>query len=782
MNEPRAGSRLWLVYLLFFLSGAAGLVYEISWSRQIGLLFGNTVNAAAVVLAAYFTGLSAGYIHASRVAPKLRHPLLGYGIAELTVALWAIATPLLLALMKTPHFTALLNSDVLWQQTLIRAAVSLFVLLPATAGLGATLPFIAQYVSPPHAPQPQRIAIAYGWNTGGAVLGVLAATFVLILYAGVVASSYIAAGVSAVCGLVAILIQGNLDRESVGAELGSSRSDQQRLNDPLNSAGGYKVRPYKQSVVSAGTIYLFAALSGFGTLALQVLYTRLFALVFHNSTYTFGSIAAVFLIALALASWLFNMLSKRFSAVQIVGASALLGAATIPSSVLLMQRLTGLEYFNPPGGFGPYIFSSLALIGAVIFIPILILGLMLPALWVAAGGESSGKVVGRITAANTLAATAGSLLASFLILPKLGLWTSFTAFALLYLTAGLTIALRPSAKQWMLAAAACLLLIPQIALLQHTNAVRSARAARLGYKFLFDSDSPYGAIDVIEKDGVRILRQNRHYTLGTSAGVHSEKLQGALPLMLCTVAQPRVCFLGLATGITASAGLEAPNVKGITAVELVPDVVKGAAFFKTENGDIAHSSKVDIVINDARHYLYAKTGKFDMIDSDLFVPWHSQTGYLYTVEHYRACKDRLNPGGIFCQWLPLYQLSARELRMIADSFATVFPYTYVFLDSEPEGALLMLAGTVEPHPLLKDKGAAWKSYARPDVAKWGVAGITLGEAVPKFKGEWHAGKNAPLNTDEHPRVEFLAPISQRQDDLLTGKRLEQWKRDVLGRL
>src|SRR4051812_31558371 len=128
-SRPRLG----LLYLLFFLSGAAGLVFEISLSRPIGLLFCNTVNAGAVGLAAYFSGLSVGYVYAARVAPKLRHPLTGYGIAELTVAIWALATPLLLGLMRTPEFTALLNSDTLWLQTLVRAAVSLLVLLPATA-------------------------------------------------------------------------------------------------------------------------------------------------------------------------------------------------------------------------------------------------------------------------------------------------------------------------------------------------------------------------------------------------------------------------------------------------------------------------------------------------------------------------------------------------------------------------------------------------------------------------------------------------------------------------
>jgi spermidine synthase len=735
-----------LVYLLFFLSGAAGLIYEMSWSRQIGLLFGNTVNAAAVVLAAYFCGMAVGYLHASRVVGKLRHPLLGYGIAELVVALWAVATPLLLNLLRTPQVAELLNSETIWLQTLIRAAVSLLVLLPATAALGATLPFVAQHLSPPQAPQPQKIAAAYGWNIAGAVVGVLGATFVLILYVGVVASSFVAAGLSALCGVVAVII---------------CREGAPSPSAPLDAAqqsGGRQGGP--PTPVPPTVIYYFAALSGFGSLALQVLYTRLFALVFHNSTYTFGSIAAVFLIALAVASWLYNLLSPHVAPARIAAWSALLGGVTIPLSVLVMQQLTGLRYYDPPGGFAPYIAGTLAMLGAVIFLPVLCLGLMLPALWQVAGRDSSGRVVGRITAVNTLGATLGSLLASFLILPQLGLWTAFIAFALLYAVSGLLLAARFGKRQLALAAACCALLIPQLIGLQQTNKERLMRADKLGYKFLYNSDSPYGAIDVIEQSGERFLRQNRHYTLGTSRGLKSERLQGALPLLLHDDPQ-RVCFLGLATGITASAALQDERVESVTSVELIPDVVEAASFFKEENLGIVGDRRSTIVINDARHFLYANPGRYDVIVSDLFVPWHSQTGYLYTLEHYRACRQRLAADGIFCQWLPLYQLSARELEMIADTFAAVFPYTYAYIDKEAAGSMLMLAGSEHLQPPFSAGQA---------------------EARGHYLGPWPHRAGAQLNTDEHPRVEFLAPISHRQDVLLKGTRLAEYKRRVLDRL
>ena len=194
-----------MVYLLFFLSGAAGLVYEMAWSRQLGLLFGHTVNAAAVVLAAYFFGMALGYWLAARYSHRITKPLAAYGWAELVVCSWALATPFVLAMFSNPGIAALINHPDPTLQTLVRAGATFIVLLPATAAMGATLPFIAKHLDLAGLGR-SAIALAYSCNTAGAVTGVLAATFVLILYAGVRGSGLIAAALSGACGLCALAL------------------------------------------------------------------------------------------------------------------------------------------------------------------------------------------------------------------------------------------------------------------------------------------------------------------------------------------------------------------------------------------------------------------------------------------------------------------------------------------------------------------------------------------------------------------------------------------------
>ncbi len=780
-----------MIYLLFFLTGAAGLIYEMSWSRQIGIFFGHTVNAAAVVLAAYFGGMALGYALAARWSTRIRRPLLGYALCELGVAAWAVLTPLVLGLFRLAPVAALLNSDNEALQTGARVIAALIVLLPATIALGATLPFVAQHLAleAPGDPHSQERAVrAYALNTAGAVLGVLLATFALILWLGVAGSSYLAAGISAACGLSALVLARArvpglhfpvLQQAETPAGEDSAKPDT-AVSEGVNA--GVKERQ--------GLWLALAALSGFGTLGLQVLYVRLFSMTFNNSTYTFGGIVAVFLLSLSLGSWLAEKIGRRIPAREAIAWACLVSAMAIPLSVQLFQLITKLRYFSYGDGFWQYIGAALLLIAAVIGLPVVLLAQVLPLCWdaaVASSGDRLGAVVGRLTSVNTLAAMAGSLLASFALIPLLGLWWSFGLLAGLYCLAGLWLAYGREAgasasggARASRSARSLALLAPLVvlALAWKLDPRLEQRAPTRGQRYLLLADTPYGRIDVIEdlKQHNRRLRQNRHYTLGGTLGDTLERRQGRLALLLHP-APRKVCFLGLATGITASSALLDQRVEQATAVELIPEVAQAASLFSDHNEGFVSNPRARVVVNDARYYLYATPERYDLIISDLFVPWHSQTGYLYTVEHYRASRERLAPGGIFCQWLPLYQLGPRELELIMNSFASVYPCTSLWLgQAEDGGGTLALIGSEAP--LSVSRGELDARLAQTRLAHDGLPDTEL-DSLEDFQraylGDWKpggfGGEGRPeFNTDERPLVEFLAPLSHGEDKLLTGKR------------
>ena len=747
-----------VAYLLFFASGAAGLIDEISWSRQIGLVFGHSGHTAAVVLGSYFGGMAIGYALAARWVSRVA-PLRGYALAEILVAAWAALVPSLLDGFQAVAPAGLVDHPSPTIRTAARAAIGLVALLPASIALGATLPFLAQAIDPEgREGDSRRVALAYAINTLGALVGVVAATSVLLLIVGVRGSGYLAAGISGLCGLVALALPGG----------SPAPTDRENGADPDRGEAAFW----------AFTV----AVAGFGTLALEVLFTRMFALVFHNSTYTFGLVVAFFLLALAVGSA--GVARRRGDPERVAGWAALIGSALVAVAVAGFAWITKLDYFGGTGSFATYLGMASILVGAVVVPPVALLGSILPASWAAAGrkGVATGRVVGRLTAANTVAAAIGSLAASFLLVPAVGLWDAFACVAGLFALLGGVLLAR--AGQRLAAMVGVPLVAAAVAL--GVNVPRDIDTAPPGGEILRSWEGPYGLVDVVRKrtTGELTIRQNLHYGLGSSTAAGRELIQGHLPLLLHP--NPKdILFLGVGTGMTAASALRHPEVASIVAVELNPDVVAAARLYLGDaNQGVLDDPRVEVVVDDARHYLASTDRKFDAIISDLFVPWESQTGYLYTVELDRAARAHLKPGGVFCQWLAMYQVGERELETIADSVASVFPVTFLWWGQvDPNLSFLALIGTEAPIKLDRDVLADRLASLRTGGSE---SDAYLLQSPASFllhhAGRWTVRDPSRLNTDEHPRIEFLAPLTHRDREILTGSALRSFQTRVLSRL
>jgi len=740
------------VLALFFLSGAAALVYEVSWARQIGLLFGHTAYAAAITLGAYFAGMAVGYAVVGRRVANMARPLFGYGIAELGVAAWALLTPPLVSMLEHPALSQLISpADPLLQLT-VRSLVAFCMLMPATIALGATLPLIAAHLNRA-SDRPGGVALAYGLNTLGAVAGVLLATFVLLVHVGVRGSGYLAAVVSALCGVA-------------GLWLGRST--------PASPAVvKTSVRPI------ARRWYVIAALAGGTTLALELLYTRLFALVFPNSTYTFGLVVAAFLISLSLGGLIASRLIARPGSVIWIARSALALVITIPASVWGFVAATDLSSFSGGTNFWSHVGAALALVIAVTVVPVTLAGLILPLTWAAAGGED-GRTVGVLTAINTACAALGSMLASFALLPLLGLWHAFTLVGALYLLVGFGALRGKLSRAPIFCALACVVFLSAYSVIvggsDHGYSRRTHE--RLGHW-----ESAYGWIDVLREraTGRLDLKHNSRYRLSSSQLSHYEVRQGHIPLLLHPSPR-RVLYLGMATGVTASSALSHPEVESAEIVELIPDVVEAARMFSDYNLGIVDAEKASIVLNDARHHLHQSRDDYDVIVSDLFIPWESKTGYLYTAEHYRAVRARLAEGGVFCQWIHLWEVGPRELELIADTLATVFPVVTLWkVDMKADVPVLGMVASESP---LRVDGEQLSRRMAQLAAPPGKAKMLHrpGNLLALYMGRWAVRNPGLLNTDEHPRVEFLAPVSHSAGGLFLPATLKAYYRDVFLRL
>jgi tetratricopeptide (TPR) repeat protein len=434
-----------------------------------------------------------------------------------------------------------------------------------------------------------------------------------------------------------------------------------------------------------------------------------------------------------------------------------------------------------------YAITSAAILGP----SMLLIGVVLPCTWKIAAADlaHSGRVVGLLTGVNTLAAVAGSMAAGFVLLPRLGLGlTSLTVtcvyggvaiLAMLYGFRG--------TRRW-LGCGACLAMLVGWFLLGGWR-VQLLRLEQ-GQKLISFHDGADATVAVLQRaDGHRVLKVNHDYILGSSAGADREVRQGRLPLILHPDPK-RVAFVGVATGMTVSAVLDFP-VERVAAVELLHGVADTLPLFAKWNGNVADDPRVEIVVEDGRNFLAGTNEQFDVIISDLFVPWHAGTGDLYSVELFQTARERLAPGGLFAQSLPGYQLSVEELRTITASFLKVFPNTVLWRnDYNLDYPILCLTGFRDD---LRLDAEAVRQHAQrlrsttgtPATFLAGPDGLPLLFVCgPPELAEWCAG--ATLNTDNYPLIEFSSPKSlfqhkqkeiQPVHDFLAGVRSHSWPFD-----
>ena len=794
-----------LLVALYSLSGAGALGVETVWMRWLRLLLGATAPAASATLVAFFAGSALGAAWAGRRSPRWTNPLAIYGRLELAGAAAAAAVPLLLRagdLAVAPLYDALRREP--WELALFRFAVALVATCPAAFCFGASFPAVGAAAIGAATRLGARGSLLYAANTLGAALGTALAVFSLPGRIGVAATYALSLAALATAGTGALLlarrrpatngpVASETERSSgasrkrrirrraqrggsaiseasrppgASASARASRCGAQRTEGERRSSGAVarSERSQQTRESSAPNLLLaLAALSGFGGFALQVLLMQAFAQVLNQSIYAFGAVLVTVLLAIAAAggavAWIEarNWLDAR-SALGFALAGAAVATAAFPA--WLEQASDGFRYV---GGGAPglgYLAAAMSIASRTAGPALLAGSAALPLAFALAGrhagGDDPGAILGRLSAANTGGAIAGALAAPYLLMPTLGLWRAFLAIALLW---GVAAVLAPETSRrrrgWRLG----LLALGWTAVIARASplAVAPVRLER-GETLLDLQPTASGVVAVVEREGERSIRLDGHYALGGTAERAHHERQAQLPLVLAPHAR-RVAHVGSATGISAGAALTHP-IESLYLVEIVPGVAGAAErLFGDANRGVYRDPRTRVVLDDARNFLRTTRARFDVVIGDLFVPWHAGAGALYSREHFEAVRDHLEPGGLFCQWLPLYQLSEAELRVIAATFVDVFPRSAVFRGDFygrfPIAALVGWSG--EPARPAEVSAAAQRLAESGERDRWvadsdGVWALYVGPLAPLGA----ALADAPRNTDDRPWVETLA--------------------------
>jgi spermidine synthase len=710
--------------------------------RRFAVFLGATAPATAAALAAFFVGFGLGSYLLGRLARRLVRPLRAFALLEIITAASSLAVdPLLRATHSILTSLSDAPGDSAATQLAIKIGIAIMaVLVPATA-IGGTLPVLAPLVTTRAESLGIRVGGLYAANTLGACAGALAVPAILLPALGATGALGAAIAIN-VCIAAGALF---LDRAS-----GPVVTD---------AASARPARDMPRHASQCGTL-VFAAASGAITLALEALASRAFALVHENSVYSFATVVAVLLAGLAAGAALARRVLQRQVAPRALATVGWSGAGVclvlLPA---LFVRATGLDYLAGHGIFSHEV--QLALLAAAVLLPPgMFLGVVLPAL-IQERGEVEreyGMAVGGILAANTAGAVAGPFVALFVVAPAAGLWNALAVLGAFSIVSAV-IAARGAARNTRRTVIAAVALSTVVFVVTAPGSLPRMKLAGRD-RLLHLSEGAFGSVAVVEHDGYRRIKLNNYYVLGGSHAAGDERLQGQIPLLLHP-RPDRVAFLGLGTGISFSA-IKFHPIREALALELVPQVADAARnWFGDSNLNVLTDPRVTVRAEDARSFLAFTRNRWDVIVGDLVVPWRRGESSLYTRDSFEAVRRALPPGGLYCQWIPLYQITEAEFDSIAASFLDVFPQTTLWRGDFSAGeAVVALIGHTDAksfEPVRVDERAR-ALMANPDRSNPYLshpAGLWL-----YFVGPLNATEDrfrfAPRNRDANPWVELAS--------------------------
>jgi spermidine synthase len=775
-SKPISSTRFSVLLLLFFLSGTAGLILQVVWMYRLGLIFGNAAYATAATLAAFFLGLAIGGWFLGNASAKFKRPLFAYGLIEIGIALTALLLIPGIEFYET-HYASLVTFTNGKQSllTILKFIFSIVLLFFPTVLMGGTFPVLAQFIGKEKRQLVNRGTLLYSVNTLGAAIGAFLAGFFFILKFGVSTTYNFAIILVLSIGIIAII----MDRLSID----SKKIFTKNKNIDIPKTIKKPARIISSNKVSFSQFKILAFSSGLLALSAETIWTKMFAQVLQNSVYSFSAILVTFLFALGIGGFLSHILAKKALQTKSVLIILLsLGAISVGFSAFVFNTLTnGLGYLAPSASWFTYLIAVFKLSFLVVFFPTVIFGAVFPYLLKASPvlNRTPGKFVGRLVLFNSIGSTIGPIIIGFILLDAIGIWVSIKIISVMYGILALYVAFtfnNKKIKKW--------LLVPIIGIIGVVSLANPPIVLlEKGEKILKTWQSSDGVVSIVQSGKNIQMRLDNFYVLGDSRSILVEQMQGHIPLLIHPKPK-KTLFLGMGTGITAGASLS-HDVERVVVVELVSNVIPAAKqYFSPWVNNLFNDKRVEIIADDARNFLLGSNENFDVIVGDLFTPWHAGTGSLYTIEHFKQAKKHLKKGGIFAQWLPLYQLTPESFDIISKTFAAVFPEVTLWRgDFSGSRASIALIG--------QEKG----TKLNPEVLKRNIKNV-IGSTqnIPNkpadhMTGLFYLGNldalknrltNVLINNDDFRTVEFNAPILSQQAN--AGKETYIVKQELLNLL
>ena len=754
--------RFALLLVCFFVSGFAALLYQTAWTREFAFLFGTSELAVVAVLAAYMGGLALGAAVAARFVGRLTRPILAYGLLELGIAIGALCVPFMIRFVQAAYIAAAGGLDAPPETMALTTALfhlvgSFIVLVPCTALMGATLPLLARYAVSDDAQIGPRIGVLYSVNTFGAIGGTLVAAFYLLPQFGLRDTVYL----GILGNVIVFLAAAALARGVAGL--------------PPNPGAGTSVYAKRfHWILPAMT------LSGAVSFLYEVLWTRLLGQILGGSTAAFASMLSSFLLGIALGSALAARFATSRAAAARGFALAQLGSGTL--AYLAFRAADLLPELSRAVGANPATPAPGAAAAGIVLLPVtLCIGATFPfaVRMLAQDADEAASVSGRVYAWNTVGSIFGAILAGFFLLPALGLENTALVGVVTSLVLAAVAAWTTTPRRPLLAgiAAAALLAAGVIGLprpdklLMHSAISGQPLSGQLFYLGVGRS----ATVTVVEGlTGWRLLTNGL-----PESGVDRVEMPNMRPnetawlSLLPTAARPETKEM-LIIGLGGAKTLEstAKTVTSIDVIELEEEVVIANRLMPRPT-DPLDDPRVSLRLGDARGAMNLSDKVYDAIVSQPSHPWTSGASHLYTREFFELAQSKLEPGGIFVQWIGQGFVDVPLFGSLMASMTDVFKYVHVY---RPVPAALVFVASDQPIDLL-ESGPRALAAAPQDFAVQGIHRVEdlLAAWSLDSDGVRALAEGRPRNTDDHNRLATtrLPPAMQTINDREFAAHLER---------
>ena len=777
------------VILAFFVSGASSLMLEVVWSKGLGQVLGNTLEAITTVVAAYMGGLAIGASWAGRRNAGQANPVRSYGLLEIGIGVFGLVSPFLIRAIGVPlgaAYTALGATSPVYG--LVRFLGTFVLLLLPTTLMGATLPILVQWGSK-RADLARVLGTLYAVNTAGAVVGTVLAGFVLLPKVGLSNTATLAGSTSLLLGLVMVMVARSL---GVTPEAAAPAPAKPKAAEKAPSGGDPRL------------ILVLFALSGAVSLSTQIAWSRVAGILLGSSVYSFSLVLATFLVGIAAgAALIVPWISSRgpswrlFAVLQWIAAFGILYASIRIADApwdMLSRVVANRGNVRSLWIQESLILASFMLPACLAFGAIFPIATRLSAF----PGDTPAHTTGRAYGWNTVGTILGTLVTGFLLVHVLGMrgtllgvaggalviglvaWFAaprtarrksaipegipiapFAVPALVLAGFAVLLAFSPAWNRGLLALGVFRPLVATEA--EHATTPAEARVAmrdRLSREeMLMFAEGRQGTVTVHRSrmpPYLYSIRFNGKTDASTGLDMRTQILAGQLPSMW-SPDSARIAIVGYGSGVTVGSAMTHP-FRAADVVEIEPAVYRADQFFREFNHGALSDPRLTAHVDDGRMFLAHAAKPYDVIMSEPSNPWLAGVNNLFTVDFYRLARQHLTPGGVFCQWIQFYEMSDVTVSSLLRSLHEVFPEAQVFLC----GRDLLFVATKDGRPL--DMARVAERMARPQVA------ADLARADIKTPADlvaYHQGAladivkrlpPAPLNRDDRPFVEYRAPI------------------------